>query len=167
MTRSVPRASYWLAALRWRVRMLGRVAWRLLAGVASTLVWALAPGRPEPGLALLEAETFAPVGVPSGYRIRVHNPTAASRRLTVHIRGWRDEEAEPVFEVAWDVALGPRASAERWVRSSWDGDASLVTDPLRDRAAAWGARPAGRWRVEARVDGPERDALRIAGMFVA
>ena len=147
--------------------MLGRVGERLLVGVVSTLAWALAPRRPEPGLALLEGEASAPAGVPSGYRIRVHNPTAASRRLTVQIRGWRDEEAEPAFEIAWDVALGPRASAERWVRSSWDGDASLVTDPLRDRAAAWGARPAGRWRVEARVDGSERDALRIAGMFVA
>jgi hypothetical protein len=147
--------------------MLGRVGWRLLAGAASTLAWALAPGRPEPDLALLEGETLAPAGVPSAYRMRVCNPTRASLRLTVLVRGWRDEEAEPAFQVAWDVALGPRASAERWVRSSWDGDASLATDPLSDRAVAWGARAAGRWRVEARIEGRERDALHIAGTFVA
>jgi hypothetical protein len=147
--------------------MLGRVGWRLLVGVVSTLAWALAPRRPEPGLALLEGEASAPAGVPSGYRVRVHNPTAGSRCLTVLVRGWRGEEAESAFEVAWDVALGPHASAERWVRSSWDGDASLATDPLPDRAVAWGARPAGRWRIEARIDGLERDALQIAGTFVA
>ena len=147
--------------------MLARVGWRLLVGVVSTLTWVLAPRRPEPGLALLEGEASAPVGVPGGYRVRVHNPTAASRRLTVLVRGWRGGEAEPAFQVAWDVVLGPRASAERWVRSSWDGDASLATDPLPDRTVAWGARPTGRWRVEARVEGRERDALHIAGMFVA
>jgi hypothetical protein len=146
--------------------MLSRVGWRLLVGVVWTLAWALAPRRPEPGLALLEAEAFAPVGEPSGYRMRVCNPAARSRRLTVLVRGWRGEEAEPAFQVAWDVVLGPRASAERWVRSSWDGDASLASEPLPERAAALGARPAGRWRVEARVDG-RRDALHIAGMFVA
>jgi hypothetical protein len=147
--------------------MLSRVGWRLLVGVVSTLAWALAPRRPEPGLALLEGEEFAPVGVPSGFRMRVCNPTGASRRLTVLIRGWRGEEVGPAFQVAWDVVLGPRASAERWVRSSWDGDAWLATDPLPDRAVTWGARPAGRWRVEARVEGRERDALHIAGTFVA
>ncbi len=147
--------------------MLGRVGWRLLVGVVSTLAWALAPGRSEPGLALLEGGEFAPVGVPSGFRMRVCNPTAASHPLTVLVRGWRGEEAEPAFQVAWNVVLGPRASAERWVRSSWDGDASLATDPLPDRAVAWGDRPAGRWRVEARIEGRERDALHIAGMFVA
>jgi len=166
MTRRPSRAS-WSAALWWRAGMLGRVAWRLLAGVAGTLAWALAPGRPEPGLALLEGEPFASVGAPSGYRMRVYNPTADSRRLKVLVRGWREDAAAPAFQVAWDVVLGPQASAERWVRSSWDGDASLTTDPLPDRAVAWGARPAGRWRIEVRVDGLERDALQIAGMFVA
>ena len=147
--------------------MLGRAGWRLLVGAAWTLAWALAPGKPEPGLALLEGDAFAPVGEPGGYRVRVHNPTEGSRRFTVLVRGWRGEEVEPAFALAWDVLLGPRASAERWVKSSWGGDASLVSDPLPDRAAAWGARAAGRWRVEARVDGRERDALHIAGMFVA
>ena len=147
--------------------MLGSVGWRLLAGIASTLAWAFAPRSPEPGLALLEGEASAPVGEPSGYRVRVHNPSERSRRFTVLIRGWRGEEVEPAFEVGWDLTLEPGASAERWVRSSWIGDASLVTDPLPERAAVWDARPAGRWRVEARVDGPERDALHIAGMFAA
>ena len=147
--------------------MLGRVAWQAVVGAARTLAWALASRRPEPGLALLEGEALAPVREPGGYRVRVHNPTAGSRRFTVLVRGWRGEEPDPAFEVAWDVVLGPRASAERWVKSSWDGEASLVSDPLPDRAIAWGARPGGRWRVEARIDGLERDALHIAGMFVA
>src|SRR5437016_296928 len=92
MTRSAPRASSWLAARWWRVRMLGRVGERLLVGVVSTLAWALAPRRPEPGLALLEGEASAPAGVPSGYRVRVHNPTATRRRLMVLLRGGRADD---------------------------------------------------------------------------
>ena len=83
------------------------------------------------------------------------------------VRGWREEEPDPAFELRWDIALGPWASAERWVSSNWRGDASLVTGPLPERPVVWAARPAGRWRVEARIGGGDRDALHIAGTFVA
>jgi len=147
--------------------MLGRVAWQAVAGAASTIAWTLAPRRAEPGLALLEGEPFAIAGVPATYRMRLYNPTAGSHHLTVLVRGWREEEPDPAFELRWDIALGPWASAERWVSSNWRGDASLVTGPLPERPVVWAARPAGRWRVEARIGGGDRDALHIAGTFVA
>jgi hypothetical protein len=85
--------------------------------------------------------------------------------VTVHVRGWRNDDGSPNFEIAWDVAIAPLASVERWTQSTWRGDAAVLDSPLTDRVLELDSHPFGSWQVEARIG--DRDALRIGGTFIA
>jgi hypothetical protein len=124
-----------MAAQWWRLRMLARDGRRLLGGLRRTLGYALRPDGATADVALLEGSAVARVGVPSGYRVRVHNPDAEERRLAVRIRGWREDGTDGAFDLCWDVALPPGASAEQWVQTRWRGDAVLVATARRRRPA--------------------------------
>ena len=155
----------WAASLWWRSRLVGAVASRAAGILLGTALWTIAPRRAEPALALLGGDALARVGSRSRYRVRVHNTSAKIRHVTLHVRGWRDDDVRPAFDLRMDLAVGPRATTERCVESTWQGDASWVAAGPGDGLIAWDARLAGRWRVEARIG--DRESLRIAGMFVA
>jgi hypothetical protein len=150
------------------VPTLARDGRRLLGGLRRTLGYALRPDGATADVAVLEGGAVARVGASSGYRVRVHNPDAEERRLAVRIRGWREDGTDGAFDLCWDVALPPGASAERWVQTRWRGDAVLVATPPADADLRRGHATAGRWALEAVADGAGAGrGLRIGGVLLA
>ena len=152
------------------VWQLGWDSARILVGLLRTIAWAIAPQQPRAGLAVLEGEATAHVGAPSLYRVRVHNPTTLEQALDVLITGWQEGTTGAAFRLRWNIILAPGEAAERWVRSSWLGDASLLDEAPPDIPPVWRiTEPTGRWRVEAKTLGTgtnDVDGLCIAGSFV-
>jgi hypothetical protein len=157
----------WLAAQRWRLRVLRRDGVRLAVALARTLRTALTPPAPHPSLALLEGPPAATRGAPNVHRVRVHNPTDAPCTVRVLLRGTPTGGAG--FTVETTLSLAPGATTERWLVSRWQGDAAL-TDVAPPENADWatdvdaaGTREG--WELEARLDvaGAAVEQLRIGG----
>jgi hypothetical protein len=158
----------WVAVQADRVWRLLPDVWRLLTGSARTLRWLIAPAWARPGVALIEGEAMARPGTISVYHMRIHNPTAAPESLRVFVRGWSDHGGAPAFSVTWHATLAPYGSADRWLRTSWSGDATLLDGPPRDASLPWTpSEPQGRWIVEASLaQKRSRDWVRIGGTLV-
>ncbi len=146
-----PKYLAWLAmrAAR-RTYQLGRDSSRVLRGLVRTIRWAIAPSPPAAGLAVLEGEALARVGMPAFYRVRVHNPTATDQALHVLVTGLQEAVATPEFQLRWDVTLRAGESADRWIRSTWRSDGGFLDVPPGDTRPVWMvSEPWRRWVVEA------------------
>jgi len=163
----------WTAAQRWRLRVLRRDGRAFVRGIARTVAWALAARPQVPGLAVLEGEPIARKGVPSAYRLRVHNPDSATRSVRLAVRGWSEDDGALDFDLSCDLQLAPGASVERWVRSTWAHDGALLATAPADAATVWACEEDldhahARWVVEAELAEGDatRDRLRIGGMLL-
>jgi len=164
----------WVAAQRWRLRVLRRDGPRLLGAALQSLRWALRPPPPRPSLALVEGRPIARRDAPNTYRIRLCNPTDEPRSVELVVRGWRGSATRPCFEARNTIDLAPGTCVERSLRTSWHGDASFSAP---DSPSLTIARPpltaaapeAERWTLEASLEDGERvvERLRIGGCFTA
>jgi hypothetical protein len=132
---------------------------RMLARVADA---ARRSDRRRAGLALLEGTPAVRAGTPTSVHVRIVNPTARSCTLPVTVTGETDDGVP--FRVDWSSTLAPGAIDDRWIVTSWDGDASLdATAPSLPADLGLGT-PSGRWRVTAVAgDGAQ---LAIGGALV-
>jgi len=151
----------------WRV---GVDAARAFGGIVATLRTAIAPATTRPTIAVLAGAPIARRGTPSFYRIRLHNPSELTGDVRVELAGFPIPGQPADFRLRWDERLAPHASVERWLRSSWNGDAALVDAPAQEQAFVDEPTDAGaRWTITATLagaEGAEHDALRIQGSFL-
>jgi hypothetical protein len=161
----------WLAAQRWRWRVLRRDGVRLAAGIARSLRSAVAPPPPHPSLASLDGPPATWGGVPAVHRVRVYNPTAGSYALRLVLRGARARGRGFLAETT--LTLAPGEITERWLVTRWDGTAVVTaTSPGDDAMWARDTPSAGdaeRWEIEATLeaDGRTLERLWIGGVLLA
>src|SRR5207245_431960 len=82
----------WIAAQRWRLRVLRRDGPRLLGAALQTLHWALRPPPPHPSLALAEGQPIARPDAPNPRRRRPARRAVDPRGLA---RGRRASRGAP------------------------------------------------------------------------
>ena len=164
----------WIAAQRWRLRVLRRDGPRLLGAALQTLHWALRPPPPHPSLALVEGQPIARRDAPNTYRIRLCNPTENPRSVALVVRGWRGSATSPCFEARATIDLAPSSCVEHFLRTSWHGEASFsAPDPpsvtIASALLAAAGPHAEQWTLEASLEDGERvvERLGIGGFFAA
>lgn len=145
----VPRAARWMAAQWWRLRVLGHDVGRAVGGLAVVFRRARRAPVPHPCVAVLAGEAQARPGERTPYRVRIHNPCADARQVTVTVRGHRDDGVA-AFTVRWTVLVPPSGSSERWISTDWRDDARIER-PAPAAPVLLLGRPCGRWALEASV----------------
>jgi len=156
----------WPAAQLGRAWRLGRDGVRILGGVGRSARGAVVVPVPAPALARLEGEALARVGTAACYRVRVHNPTAATEVVALTMRA---EGSRGTVERRTMLTVAAGTAVDRWFVTRWAGDADLVASPI-DTERVWEARNAAqRWTIEARVESSARghlDRLVIGGGLI-
>ena len=119
--------------------------------------------RTEAGLALVEAPPLLARDEPMSVRVRLVNPTRAECRLQVAVDGIAADGR--TFHVSWNAHLAPFAAEDRYVVTTWRGDATVEqTEPSLPHRWAVGV-PAATWRVIARVG--SCPPLEVAGAWTS
>jgi len=156
----------WSDAKGWRVRTLFANLVRIVRDVATAARVAVRDRPATPCLAVLEGPESTRATVLTGYRLQLHNPGHRACRLTVAIRGERNDRIGPTFALRATTEVPAGSAAQCWLVTDWVCLAELRDQPLPDPILSPVAHELGRWWIDAQIEG-SNERLRIEGSLRA